>query len=211
MSRICRTNIFRMRPGIGRFVLSTLVAAVCATTCTTRSHAQASKPDFDAALTRLASQIAAPLAKHHRRPVIVAELRGPEGQPHPAGRLLAEKLSAILQRDYSQLQPISFTPLAEVIERVDPPDDLKAFEATRKWAKNLGAKVVITGSFGRAHEGIGVSLRASEASSGKLYGQANGELPISDEIAAVSPGPIPEFKGSIPKAGFAGVDRKSVV
>jgi hypothetical protein len=64
--------------------------------------------DFDAALSQLAFQIAGPLEKDKVKRVIVADLLDANGRSHPLGRFLADKLSAVVLRDYPSLEVISF-------------------------------------------------------------------------------------------------------
>jgi TonB family protein len=171
----------------------------------TSSVAQSAGTDFDAALGQLAFQIAGPLEKERVKRVIVADLLDANGRSHPVGRFLADRLSAVLLRDYPTLETISFSHSQSILDDSVPRDPVQASEETRKWAKKLGAKVVIMGSFAKALEGIGISLTAMKTSSGQRYAQTSGVVPISEEINSVSPEEIPSPKDGIARAGVGGV------
>jgi len=170
------------------------------------SRAQSTTPSTDLAISKLAAGIAKPLQKSRAKKVVVADLLGPDGQKHPAGRYLAVRLSESLQKEYPKL---------EVIERPkqeagsndggDPEDKGVALEKAKDWARKLGANVVITGSLAKISQGIGVSLSAvSSQGSERMFGQANGLIPFTDQIAGLSPDSIPEAKGGILRAGVGG-------
>ncbi len=171
----------------------------------TSSAAQSAGTDFDAALGQLAFQIAGPLEKERVKRVIVADLLDPNGKSHPVGRFLADRLSNILLRDYPMLETISFSHSQSVMNDSVDRNEAEAFQETRKWAKKLGAKVVITGSFAKALAGIGISLAAMKTSSGQMYAQTKGVVPISAEINAMLSEPIPSPKTRIARAGVKGV------
>jgi hypothetical protein len=163
--------------------------------------------DFDAALGQLAFQIAGPLEKDKVKRVIVADLLDVNGRSHPVGRFLADKLSAVLLRDYPSLEAMSFSHTQPVFLDDFVTRDLEqASQETRKWAKKLGAKVVITGSFSKAAESIGISLAARKTNSDQTYVQTNGVVPISEEISTIILAePIPQPKSVVARAGVGGV------
>lgn len=135
----------------------------------------------------------------------MAELLDPNGRSHPVGRFLADKLSTVLLRDYPALETINFSHSQSILDDSVPRDLAQASEETRKWAKKLGAKVVITGSFAKGAEGIGISLTAVKTKSGETYALTNGMVPISEEITAIAGESIPAPKAGIAKAGVGGV------
>jgi TonB family protein len=189
-----------------RCVLASLAIIIVATAGLPMSgSAQNNGPDLDAAVANLAFQIAGALEKEKVKRVIVAELLDPDGQSHPVGRFLADKLSAVLIKEYPALQTITFSHSQSPVKRVIQDDEAQALQGTRRWAKSLGAKVVITGSFGRVAQGIGITLMAMKTGSDHMYVQTSGAVPISDEIAAISTEPIPAMKSHIAKAGVGGV------
>ncbi|HEY4817092.1 MAG TPA: energy transducer TonB, partial [Candidatus Acidoferrum sp.] len=189
-----------------RRVLASLAMIIVATAgLPMSSGAQTNGPNLDAAIANLAFQIAGPLEKEKVKRVIVADLLDPDGRSHPVGRFLADKLSAVLIKDYPALQTISFSHSLSAIKGVIQDDQAQALQGTRRWAKNLGAKVVITGSFGRVAQGIGLTLMAMKTGSDHKYAQTSGVVPISDEIAAISTEPIAAMKSRIARAGVGGV------
>ncbi len=162
--------------------------------------------DFDAALGQLAFLIAGPLEKDKVKRVIVADLLDANGRSHPVGRFLADKLSAMLLRDYPTLETINFSHTQPVLDDSVSRDLEQTSQETRKWAKKLGAKVVIAGSFSKAGEGIGISLAARKTNSDQTYAQASGVVPISEEISAIVPAePILPLQARIARAGVGGV------
>jgi TonB family protein len=174
------------------------------------SSAQTSAPrsagtNFDAALAQLAFQIAGPLEKDKVKRVIVADLLDVNGRSRPVGRFLADKLSGVLLRDYPSLETINFSHSQGVLDGSVTREPAQASQVTRKWAKKLGAKVVIVGSFAKAPGGIGISLAAMKTSGSQTYVQTSGVVPISEEISGLSGEPLPEPKGGFARAGVLGV------
>ena len=189
-----------------RRIMASIATMIVAMAGLPISGAQNSGPDLDAAVANLAFQIAGPLQKEKAKHVIVAELLDADGKSHPVGRFLADKLSAVLLKEYPALETISFSHSQSSVKRVIPDDQAEALRETRRWAKNLGAKVVITGSFGKASQGIGIVLRAMKTGGDHMYAQTSGVVPMSDdEIAAISTEPIPGTKSRIARAGMGGI------
>lgn len=168
------------------------------------SAAPSAVTDFDAALGQLAFQIAGPLEKERVKRVIVADLLDANGRWHPVGRFLADRLSAILLRDYPTLETIDVSHSQTVLDDSGPRGG-KAFPDTRNWAKKLGAKAVIIGSFAKTPEGIGIWLTAMKTGSGQTYVQTKGVVPVSEEINAMLGEPMPSPKTRIARAGVGGV------
>jgi TonB family protein len=170
------------------------------------AHAQSTPPPTDPAISRIAAHIAALLQKAHAKKVVVAELQGPEGQPHPIGKYLADQLSVSLQKEFPSLEVIDRSQQkANANDDGDSGDRGTTLEKTKDWARNLGANVVITGSFAKVSQGIGVSLSATFCNDPQRWlGLTNGLIPITDEIAALSPDPIPSPKNGIARAGVGG-------
>ena len=170
------------------------------------AHAQSTPPPINPAISRLAARIAEPLQKAHGTKVVVAELWGPEGQSHPIGKYLADQLTVSLQKDFPNLEVID-----RPDQRTNPNDhpdsgDMRAIvEEAKNWARKLGANVVIAGSFAKVSQGIGVSLSPEfcNDSRGSL-GLTTGLIPITDEITAASPDPIPSPTDGIASGGTGG-------
>ncbi len=207
VNRYCPRSSFSN--GVRYHALKSLIAVALALpllfawpSCAQISATQSAGADFDAALGQLAFQITGPLEKERVKRVIVADLLDANGRSHPVGRFLADKLSTVLLRDYPALETISFSHSQSVLDDSVPRDVEQASQETRKWAKKLGARVVITGSFAKAPEGIGISLTAMKTSSGQTYAQTNGVVPISEEINSVSAEPIPSPKAEIARQAW---------
>lgn len=174
--------------------------------CAQSSAAPGGGTDFDAALGQLAFQIAGPLEKIKVKRVIVADLLDANERSHPVGRFLADKLTAVLLRDYPSLETINFAHSQPASKDSATSDHTQASQETRKWAKKLGAKVVIMGSFATAPGGIGISLAAMKASGSETYAQTNGMVPVPEQInAIVSAEPIPSPPDGVAKSGVGGV------
>jgi TonB family protein len=170
------------------------------------AQSQPATPTVDRAITRLAAKIAESLQKAHATKIVVADLNGPERQTHPVGKWLTDQLSTSLQSDFPGLDVIA-RPSQEspTTENEEPPYPLTASAKQKEWARKLGASVIIVGSYARISKGIGVSLAAANlVHSGPPISQANGLIPISEEINALSVDPVPSLKGSIARAGTGG-------
>jgi TonB family protein len=171
------------------------------------ARAQTTATSTDTAILQLAARIADPLQKMHATKVVFADLKGPDGQLHPVGRWLADRLANSCNKDFPGLEIIIRPQNEEAAERVDDADNKKqAFKSVEEWARSIGASVFVTGTFARTADGIGISLRAlSSSDPSRSLAEATGLVPISDEIARLSPEPIPSSKGRIPPAGLGGV------
>lgn len=171
-----------------------------------QANAQGTPPPADPAISRLAGRIAEILRKAHAKKVVVAELKGPDAQVHPVGKYLADRLSESLQKEFPGLQVIDRSQeKADSNNEGDAGDRGAALEKTKAWARNLGANFVVTGSFAKVSQGIGVSLSAMSCSdSSRWYGVTNGLVPITDEIVALSPNPVPSPRNGISRAGVGG-------
>lgn len=170
------------------------------------AHAQSTPPPINPAISRLAARIAEPLQKAHGTKVVVAELWGPQGQSHPIGKYLADQLTVSLQKDFPNLEVID-----RPEQRTNPNDypdsgDMRAIvEEAKNWARKLGANVVIAGSFAKVSQGIGVSLSPEFCNdSRRSLGLTTGLIPITDEITAASPDPIPSPTDGIASGGTGG-------
>jgi TonB family protein len=170
------------------------------------AHAQSTSPSINPAISSLAARIAEPLQKAHATRVVVADLRGPEGQSHPLGKYLADQLSVSLQRDFPNLQVIDRPQQETILSAQAPSGDKEPnLEDTKKWARKLGAKFVITGSFAKVSQGIGVSLTPQFCNDSRnSLTMATGLIPVTDEIIAASPDPIPSPQAGILRAGTGG-------
>ena len=188
---------------------STLRLFICVALLAEGTHASAQNtppPAIDPAISLLAARIAKPLKKSHAKRIVVEELHGPDGQPHPVGKYLADRLSETLQKGFPDLEIID-RPLQEAnADRSrDSEDKGAAPERTKAWARKLGANFVIVGNFVKVSQGVGVSLLATRCSgTTKWLSQANALIPITNEIMALSSDPIPSAKNGILRAGKGG-------
>jgi len=179
-----------------------------------QANAQSVPSPADPAVSGLATRIAEILRKAHAKKVVVAELKGPDAQLHPVGKYLADRLSESLQKEFPGLQVIDRSQgKADSKSDGDAEDGSAALEKTKAWARNLGANFVVTGSFARVSQGIGVSLSVMHCSDSSRwwYGVTNGLVPITDEIMALSSDAVPSPKNGISRAGVGGVTIPSCV
>jgi TonB family protein len=192
--------IARDRSLLSVLVISTSVVLVPAL------RAQTPSPTIEPAIAKLAARLASPLQGTRVRSVIFADLKGPDGQLHPVGKWLADQFSASVTKDFPSLKVIARPQNQDAPNGVDASDTIKeAPETAMQWARSLGADVVVTGTFAKVPDGIGVSLSASYSSRPfRLLSQVNGLVPFSDKIAALSAEPVPSAKGSVAKSGIGG-------
>lgn len=153
----------------------------------------------DPAFAKLAARIAEPLRKAKAKKIIVADLRAPGLQAHPAGKWLADQLSAALQKEFPEFEMMDRLQLkAGINEDAVPPNQKEANQRDMKRAESLGADVLLTGTFGKVSEAIGISLSAlSLSGNSHTGGFATGGVPISERISAL-------FSGAIPSSGSVG-------
>jgi len=154
----------------------------------------------------LAARIAVPLEKAHAKKVVVEELHGPDGQVHPVGKYLADRLSESLQKEFPDLEIIDRSHEEAIANHSEDSEDaLAALEKRKAWARKLGANFIIVGSYAKVPQGIGVSLSAMACNgASKSVTQLQSLIPITDETMALSPDPIPSPKNGIFRAGTGG-------
>lgn len=172
----------------------------------THAQAQSAPPQIDPAISGLAARVAEALRKVHAKKVIVAELHGPEGQAHPVGKFLADRLTESLQGDFPDLDVIDRSQQLPIPNnQTDSGTPGVVTKEINAWARALGANFIIIGSFAKVSHGIGVSLSAMRCNgSSGLLGATTALVPISDEITALSPDPIPSPKDGISRGGVGG-------
>lgn len=189
------------------FVL--LHATLCESSQEVRTHPgqQDTQPTITPEIAQLAARIAEPISKAHAKNILVIDLRGPELQSHPLGSWLANQLAAALRRDFPMLQIADRSQATTTEYSNEARESLQtAINGGKKQARSLGARTVILGSFAGLPRGIGITLTAWESSeTGRRFGEANGLVPLSDEMTAASRGPIPSFQGRIARAGVGGI------
>lgn len=129
------------------------------------SRAQTSRTSIDTAISQLTARIADPLQKAHATKVVFADLKGPDGQTHPFGRWLSDQLANSCNQDFPALEIIIRPQHEEAAQDVDEAGHQKqAFKSVEEWARSVGANVVVTGTFAKFSDGIGISLRALSSS-----------------------------------------------
>lgn len=172
----------------------------------TASRAQTSATAIDTAISRLAAHIADPLQRVHATKVVFGDLKGPDGQTHPVGRWLSDQLANSCNKDFPGLEIIIRPQHEEAAEGVDEAGNQKqAFKSVEEWARSIGANVVVTGTFARFSDGIGISLRAlSSSEPARSLVEATGLVPVPDVITGLSSEPIPSPKDGIPRSGVGG-------
>jgi len=171
------------------------------------ARAQTTAPAAEPAITNLAVRLTEALHKAKRKRVIVLDLRGPQGEAHPVGKWLADHLSAGLRTGAPELHVVDRSQIESQENAQDVPVSGEAPDKrTIKLARSAGADAVVTGSFAKAGEVLGISLNVMKPDrSGQLLGQVTGTVPISEAITALSPNPIPAFKGEVARAGVGGI------
>ena len=173
------------------------------------AKAQGAQQSTESAITELVKSIAQPLNKANAKKVIVFDFRGPNEQVHPVGKWLADQVSMSIQRNMPKIKAtdrLQQTPNNGIAETT--PDANVIFAAETSRARSLGADVIITGTFARVSDQIGVSLSiARMADLEKTQDVRTGLVPISKEITDLTPEPIPvlELKDGIPRAGMGGI------
>jgi Gram-negative bacterial TonB protein C-terminal len=172
-----------------------------------RSRAETQPTAMDTAISQLASRIAIPLEKLHATKIVFADLKGPDGQTHPAGRWISDQLANSCKKDFPGLE-IMIRPEHEesAAGLAEAGKQKQAFKSVEEWARSVGANVFITGTFARPRDHIGISLQAFSTSDSRIsLGEATGLLPVSDAITGLSAEPMPSQKSGVPRAGTAGV------
>jgi TonB family protein len=173
------------------------------------AKAQSTHQATDSAIAELVESIAQPLKKANARKVIVFDFRGPNGQLHPVGKWLADQVSMTIQKNLPKIKAIDRSqqsPNDGIAETTTDLETIFAAETTR--ARSLGADVIITGTFARVSDQIGVSLSiAKMADLEKIQDVRTGLVPISKEIMDLTPEPMPvlDLKDGIPRAGMGGI------
>jgi TonB family protein len=185
-------------------MLPLLPILICATILAAQSTAPISSATADPAVADLASQLATRLRTARANRILVLDLRGPQNEVHPAGRWLADQLVLALQSSSTDFVLIDRAQINEPsLAAAAPqrkPNESDSFMAL---ARSLGADAVIRGTYAKFSQHIGISLTATNPDRFGPFATVNAALPISAELAALSPDPIPTFRGGILKGGVA--------
>jgi TonB family protein len=163
----------------------------------------------DSAITELVESMAQPLKNAKAKKVIIFDFRGPNEQLHPVGKWLADQVSMTMRRELPKIETIDSSQLTPGNKIADTSTDVDVvFAAEIIRARSLGADIIMSGTFARVSDQIGVSLSiARMADLGKTQEYRTGLIPISTEITELTPEPIPglDLKDGIPHAGTAGI------
>jgi TonB family protein len=196
-----RRNMIR-GAALVKFPIPLFALFVCASV-----HAQTSSPpSIDPDFSQIAARIADPLQKSHVTKVIFADLKGPNGETHPAGRWLADQLANACQENFPDLAVI-IRPADEAAALAADGSDFRSNppRSLEDWARRMGASVFVSGTFAKLPEGIGITLTATTAAERpQQIAQLSGLLPMTEAISSLSAQPLPVFRGGIPRAGLAG-------
>jgi TonB family protein len=157
----------------------------------------------------LVESIREPLKHANARKVIVFDLRGSNDQVHPVGRWLADQVALTMRNNFPEIAVVDRSLLNPiVVPASNPPAHLAIFEAEVRQARSLGADTMITGSFAKAADQLGVSLSVATLSHlEKTQEVRAGPLPISEAILNLATEPLPglELHDGIPQAGTGGI------
>jgi TonB family protein len=181
----------------GRYLVATnrsaLLALIIASSLTggVPALAQSAPPSIDSQISILVTRVAEPLQKANETRVVVADLSGPEGQPHRLGKYLAERLTESLQREFPSLEVIDRSG-QEAHDDGEPGNKATGLEKTKDWARKLGANVVITGRFWKLSQEIWVLISVMFCNDSRSWIDfTDGYIPITDEIASLSQDLVP--------------------
>jgi TonB family protein len=173
------------------------------------AKAQNAQQATDSAITELVESIAKPLKKANAKKVIVFDFRGPNEQLHPAGKWLADQVSVTIRKEFPKIEAIDRSLLSPNKAIAETPTDAHAiFAAEISQARSLGADAIITGTFARVSDQIGVSLSiANMADMEKTQDVRTRLVPISQVITDLTPEPIPglDLQNGIPRGGVGGI------
>lgn len=171
-----------------------------------RSQTTAASPTVDPAIAELAGRLSTSLQKAGTRRVVVLNLRGPQKESHPVGTWLADQLSSALQGGNAALEIVD---RAEIKGRPETdensPDSRMSGKKLVETGRAFGADAVVTGSFAKIAQRLGITLLITNLSRSGLIPSIRGAAPISQEIIGLSPEPIPSFKGDVFQAGIGGI------
>ncbi|MBI3668851.1 MAG: TonB family protein [Acidobacteria bacterium] len=180
------------------------LAPVCAALMAA-APARAQQAEIDALAARLSAQI----AKSQLKRVVVMDLVSPDDKSRPLGVQLTDQLGAALAKQGKDLEIFDRARVrAALEERKLNTEDVFDPKTSRFLSKYFGAQIVVTGSFARAENAVGIVLVASKLSeSNETVGQSNGTIPMTKEIEAFfgKPSQSPPLPPGVFKAGQGGV------
>ena len=175
----------------------------------TEDKAQSAQQATDSAITELVESTAKPLKKANAKKVIVFDFRGPNAQLHPVGKWLAEQVSMTLRKEFPNIEAIDrplLSPNSGIAETSTNAHAIFVTEISQ--ARSLGADAIITGTFAKVSDQIGVSLSIANMSDiEKTQDVRTGLVPISQVITDLTPEPIPglDLQNGIPRGGMGGI------
>jgi TonB family protein len=141
----------------------------------------------------IVESLATQLIAAHKKKLVVFDLVLPETKPSPLGDWLADQISETLEQTHPELEIIPRSKWKSALTSMKPPKN-RSEEIARKnhIAKSLGAKLVVQGIFAGVAEGIGITISANESlSGGQAFFEARGEIPLTPELQAKLPNPLP--------------------
>jgi TonB family protein len=166
-------------------------------------------------LLNLAREVGGQIQQAKTKKIFVADLCGPNGERHPIGKWLADQLSVLIAAEFPDLEVMQRSGTNAMNDSEEHAFDHlhpTEFKEEAESAAKLGANAVVAGSFALLPQGLGVTLHTKECSGGhQPIGEANGLIPVSSEITAVSTDPIPSSRQSPPIAGVGGVSNPDCV
>jgi TonB family protein len=173
------------------------------------SFAQKQPAPPEQTISGLADQLALRLHAARANRVLVLDLRGPQSEVHPLGKWLADQLSVALQSNSPDLVLLDRTQLNDQSgASASSPPNTSDFAKVMALGRSLGADAVVQGTYAKISQRLGISLTANPPRPGPFLNVAaalpmTAALPISDEVAVLSPDPIPSFRDGILRAGVA--------
>jgi FlgO protein len=163
----------------------------------------------------LARQLMANFTDDDKKGVIVMDLQSADGQWTSFGRWLAEELSVSLANQGTEVKVVDRAKLAaEVDAQHLSPGDVSLFKNSIPICKAIGAVAMVTGSYGAADNGVGMSLRAFRLSEFDVpnstrfeIGRVFGKIPLTQDVSTHLNAPLDSLrpKDGIYKAGMGGV------
>jgi TonB family protein len=179
-----------------------LFFAACLASTFFSGPALAQKHDIDALVEPLAKNV-----PHSHKRTVVLPLLSADSDAR-LGVLLAEEISASLAQKVSGVQTVDASSVTLPIRSVgNPPHPEYDPIAINRFAKDVGADLLITGNFASYEDGLGVSLVLFQRDHKELLGMSAVKLELTAEMnrlppPSILPGASPD---AVYPAGWGGV------
>ena len=118
--------------------------------------------------------------------VAVVDFRNLEGDVTKLGRFVAEEVSVFLLAASDDLKLFDRGNLTTLLEEIQLSEDGAVTAETAKELQLAGVDILVTGRLTRLGDSLRLSIKALDTSTARVVAAANGNLPLTEELAVLA-------------------------